>query len=60
MSLENGVGYENYGDELSRGNAHFSEKPQVSSPPSHSLHEWQEFSHRLHEAGHQPYCLVWP
>ncbi|MFF5568334.1 hypothetical protein ACFY7Z_27655 [Streptomyces sp. NPDC012623] len=24
------------------------------------LHEWQDFSHRLHEAGHQPYCLVWP
>ncbi|MYX28062.1 hypothetical protein GTY75_15630 [Streptomyces sp. SID8381] len=23
-------------------------------------HEWQDFSHRLHEAGHQPYCLVWP
>ncbi|MFI0980208.1 hypothetical protein ACH4SP_24780 [Streptomyces sp. NPDC021093] len=24
------------------------------------LHEWQDFSHRLHEAGHQAYCLVWP
>ncbi|MQT02267.1 hypothetical protein FF041_19275 [Streptomyces jumonjinensis] len=24
------------------------------------LHEWQDFSLRLHEAGHQPYCLVWP
>jgi hypothetical protein len=24
------------------------------------LHEWQDFSYRLHEAGHQPYCLVWP
>ncbi|MQS07924.1 hypothetical protein [Streptomyces alkaliphilus] len=24
------------------------------------LHEWQDFSQRLHEAGHQPYCLVWP
>ncbi|MBB1253198.1 hypothetical protein [Streptomyces alkaliterrae] len=24
------------------------------------LNEWQAFSHRLHEAGHQPYCLVWP
>ncbi|MEN3585957.1 hypothetical protein AAH978_17600 [Streptomyces sp. ZYX-F-203] len=24
------------------------------------LHEWQDFSHRLHEAGHHPYCLVWP
>ncbi|MCX4963986.1 hypothetical protein ACIGJO_33705 [Streptomyces sp. NPDC079020] len=24
------------------------------------LHEWQDFSHRLHDAGHQPYCLVWP
>lgn len=24
------------------------------------LHEWQDFSNRLHEAGHQPYCLVWP
>ncbi|WP_079169233.1 MULTISPECIES: hypothetical protein [unclassified Streptomyces] len=23
------------------------------------LHEWQDFSVRLHEAGHQPYCLVW-
>ncbi|WP_405701058.1 hypothetical protein OG209_28245 [Streptomyces sp. NBC_01383] len=26
----------------------------------HGLHEWQDFSHRLHESGHQPYCLVWP
>ncbi|MEV7420513.1 hypothetical protein [Streptomyces sp. NPDC089919] len=24
------------------------------------LHEWQQFSERLHENGHQPYCLVWP
>jgi hypothetical protein len=24
------------------------------------LHEWQDFSERLHQAGHQPYCLVWP
>lgn len=24
------------------------------------LHEWQDFSNRLHEAYHQPYCLVWP
>ncbi|RLU79457.1 hypothetical protein CTZ27_36715 [Streptomyces griseocarneus] len=24
------------------------------------LREWQDFSHRLHEARHQPYCLVWP
>ncbi|MDT0321090.1 hypothetical protein [Streptomyces millisiae] len=24
------------------------------------LSEWQDFSRRLHEAGHQPYCLVWP
>lgn len=24
------------------------------------LHEWQDFSHRLHENGHQAYCLVWP
>ncbi|WP_079110946.1 hypothetical protein [Streptomyces roseifaciens] len=24
------------------------------------LREWQDFSHRLHENGHQPYCLVWP
>ncbi|WP_344054011.1 hypothetical protein [Streptomyces thermoalcalitolerans] len=24
------------------------------------LHEWQDFSQRLHAAGHQPYCLVWP
>ncbi|MET7637106.1 hypothetical protein [Streptomyces sp. NPDC005438] len=24
------------------------------------LHQWQDFSHRLHSAGHQPYCLVWP
>ncbi|MDT0380711.1 hypothetical protein E4198_10580 [Streptomyces sp. RKND-216] len=24
------------------------------------LHEWQDFSERLHMAGHQPYCLVWP
>ncbi|MBA0053876.1 hypothetical protein E0L36_24385 [Streptomyces sp. AJS327] len=24
------------------------------------LHEWQDFSDRLHAAGHQPYCLVWP
>jgi len=24
------------------------------------LHEWQDFANRLHEAGHQLYCLVWP
>jgi hypothetical protein len=24
------------------------------------LHEWQDFAHRLDEAGHQLYCLVWP
>lgn len=24
------------------------------------LHEWQDFSERLHFAGHQPYCLLWP
>ncbi|MCZ7417409.1 MULTISPECIES: hypothetical protein [unclassified Streptomyces] len=24
------------------------------------LHQWQDFSHRLHDAGHEPYCLVWP
>ncbi|MCE7552512.1 hypothetical protein [Streptomyces thermodiastaticus] len=24
------------------------------------LREWRDFSRRLHEAGHQPYCLVWP
>ncbi|MFC7220323.1 hypothetical protein ACFQLX_19455 [Streptomyces polyrhachis] len=24
------------------------------------LHEWQDFAERLHEAGHQLYCLVWP
>lgn len=24
------------------------------------LHEWQDFAHRLEEAGHQLYCLVWP
>lgn len=24
------------------------------------LHEWQNFAYRLHEAGHQLYCLVWP
>ncbi|MEV1045146.1 hypothetical protein [Streptomyces sp. NPDC049916] len=24
------------------------------------LHQWQDFSHRLHDAGHQAYCLVWP
>ncbi|MCX5398863.1 hypothetical protein [Streptomyces sp. NBC_00102] len=24
------------------------------------LHEWQDFSVRLHDAGHQAYCLVWP
>lgn len=24
------------------------------------LHEWRDFSDRLHMAGHQPYCLVWP
>ncbi|MFE2364861.1 hypothetical protein [Streptomyces virginiae] len=38
---------------------------KVGSPGSgprarHLLYEWQDFSHRLHEAGHQPYCLVWP
>jgi len=24
------------------------------------LHEWQDFANRLHDAGHQLYCLVWP
>ncbi|RLL70551.1 hypothetical protein [Streptomyces sp. Z26] len=24
------------------------------------LHEWQDFSERLHLNGHQAYCLVWP
>ncbi|OIV39053.1 hypothetical protein BIV57_02535 [Mangrovactinospora gilvigrisea] len=24
------------------------------------LHEWQDFAHRLHDAGHQLFCLVWP
>ncbi|NGO67996.1 hypothetical protein G5C65_06415 [Streptomyces sp. SB3404] len=24
------------------------------------LHHWQDFSDRLHEVGHQAYCLVWP
>ncbi|NYI05777.1 hypothetical protein FHU37_002720 [Allostreptomyces psammosilenae] len=24
------------------------------------LHEWQGFAHRVHDAGHQLYCLVWP
>ncbi|MEV8016908.1 hypothetical protein AB0O76_11275 [Streptomyces sp. NPDC086554] len=28
--------------------------------PHQFLHEWQDFSHRLHDAGHQAYCLVWP
>jgi hypothetical protein len=24
------------------------------------LHEWQDFANRLHDAGHQLYCLMWP
>ncbi|MFJ6212430.1 hypothetical protein ACIQGZ_03725 [Streptomyces sp. NPDC092296] len=24
------------------------------------LHEWQDFANRLHDAGHQLFCLVWP
>ncbi|MGA5704616.1 hypothetical protein [Peterkaempfera bronchialis] len=24
------------------------------------LHEWQNFATRLHDAGHQLFCLVWP
>jgi len=24
------------------------------------LHEWQDFASRLHDAGHQLYCLMWP
>ncbi|MYZ37685.1 hypothetical protein GT002_21910, partial [Streptomyces sp. SID4917] len=39
---------------------HVSPRNTRSAPSRpHSLHEWQDFSHRLHEAGHQPYCLVW-
>lgn len=37
-----------------------SRSPRSTPRRSQSLHEWQDFSHRLHEAGHQPYCLVWP
>ncbi|MCX4400652.1 hypothetical protein ACFV8Z_16305 [Streptomyces sp. NPDC059837] len=32
---------------------------QVSPRLFQLPHEWQDFSHRVHEAGHQPYCLVW-
>jgi hypothetical protein len=38
---------------------HPTKKPQVSPRLFQLLHEWQDFSHRVHEAGHQPYCLVW-
>ncbi|MEU7639629.1 MULTISPECIES: hypothetical protein [unclassified Streptomyces] len=34
--------------------------PQDAFSVYQLLHEWQDFSHRLHEAGHQAYCLVWP
>ncbi len=34
--------------------------PQDAFSVYRLLHEWQDFSHRLHEAGHQAYCLVWP
>ena len=34
--------------------------PQDAFTVYRLLHEWQDFSHRLHEAGHQAYCLVWP
>lgn len=33
---------------------------QVTARRVQSLREWQGFSHRLDEAGHQPYCLVSP
>ncbi|WP_159771368.1 hypothetical protein [Streptomyces sp. HM190] len=56
----NGVDRENQRDKFPQVNTRFTEKPQVSVHHPHSLHEWQDFSHRLHEAGHQPYCLVWP
>ncbi|MYU02068.1 hypothetical protein GTY74_33525 [Streptomyces sp. SID8350] len=40
---------------------HISLRNPRSAPSRHqSLHEWQDFSHRLHDAGHQAYCLVWP
>ncbi|MFJ5227816.1 hypothetical protein [Streptomyces sp. NPDC088400] len=45
---------ENWRDQFPQVDARLTELPP------HSLHEWQDFSHRLHEAGHQPYCLVWP
>ncbi|GAA3223569.1 hypothetical protein GCM10020256_31830 [Streptomyces thermocoprophilus] len=49
-----------------RGGLHLVDGPGPRRPPRDAfdvyqlLHEWQDFSKRLHEAGHQPYCLVWP
>ncbi|MER7414757.1 hypothetical protein Q8723_09580 [Streptomyces cacaoi] len=34
--------------------------PQDAFSVYQLLHRWQDFSDRLHEAGHQAYCLVWP
>jgi hypothetical protein len=34
--------------------------PRLAPHLVQSLYEWQDFSHRLHAAGHQPYCLVRP
>ncbi len=28
--------------------------------PGVVIHEWQDFANRLHDAGHQLYCLMWP
>jgi hypothetical protein len=51
---------ENYREEFPQVDAHFIEKNGSVPRHSPSPHEWQGFRHRLHEAGHQPYCLVWP
>jgi kynureninase len=40
--------------------AHHQTPTAIIVNRSELLHEWQDFSRRLHEASHQPYCLVWP
>lgn len=34
--------------------------PRSTAWGDHLLHEWQDFANRLHDAGHQLYCLMWP
>jgi len=33
--------------------------PRSTTWGDHLLHEWQDFANRLHDAGHQLYCLMW-